>query len=101
MKLLIITAVAAYDKNIKQMLKISEVKTFSYQDVKGFSDPSVEASGSNWFGSDRNESQSILYYAFVKNENVDQFFALVEEFNAKQETLSKVHIAVLKIEMSN
>lgn len=100
MKLLIITAVAAYDKDIKRMLKISEVKTFSYQDVKGFSDSS-ESSGSNWFGSDRNESQSILYYAFVKNGNVEQFFTLVEEFNGKQETLSKVHLAVLDIDRYN
>ncbi|RPD96146.1 hypothetical protein EGM88_10680 [Aureibaculum marinum] len=101
MKLLIITAVAAYDKAIRQMLKISEVKTFSYQNVKGFRGLPSEVEDENWFGSSRNESQSILYYAFVENKNVDQLFKLVEEFNGKQEVLSKVHLAVVNIERSN
>jgi hypothetical protein len=38
MKLLIITAVAAYEKDIKEMLQQAEVTTFSYREVKGFQD---------------------------------------------------------------
>ena len=101
MKLLIITAVLDFEKDIKAMLKKSHVKTFTYKEVRGFTDLSEEAIESNWFATDMNETESILFYAFVKKENIDQLFDLVKEFNAKQETKSKIHIAVLNIEKSN
>ena len=101
MKLLIITAILAFENDIKQMLKKAHVKTFTYKEVKGFTDISEEAIESNWFGTERNETESILFYAFVKKENIDLLFGLVTAFNEKQETLSNIHIAVLNIEKSN
>lgn len=101
MKLLIITAITAFDNDIKKMLKKADVKTFTYKAVTGFKDLSEEAIESNWFGSEMNENESILYYAFVKKENVDLFFDLVNEFNLEQKTLSNIHVAVLNIEKSN
>ncbi|OCB78550.1 hypothetical protein [Flavobacterium crassostreae] len=101
MKLLILTAIAAFDLDIKKMLKQAAVKTFTYKTVTGFTDLSAEAIENNWFGSERNENDSILYYAFVKKENVDLFFDLVMDFNKKQESRSQVHVAVLNIEKSN
>ena len=101
MKLLIITAILDYDKDIKLMLNKSHVKTFTYKKVKGFTDISEEAIESNWFATDMNERESILFYAFVKKENIDPLFDLVNDFNAKQVTKSNIHIAVLNIEKSN
>lgn len=100
MKLLIITAVIAFEKDIKQMLKQANVKTFTYKEVKGFNDISEEAIESNWFSAELNETESILFYVFVKKDNVDKLFDLIAEFNEKQETLSKIHVAVLNIEKS-
>ena len=48
-----------------------------------------------------NKSESILFYAFVKKDNVDLLFETINAFNAKQETLSHIHVAVLAIEKSN
>lgn len=101
MKLLIITAVIDFENEIKQMLKKAHVKTFTYKEVKGFTDLSEEAIESNWFATDMNETESILFYAFVKKENIDSLFDLVNDFNGKQETKSNIHIAVLNIEKSN
>ena len=101
MKLLIITAVIDFENEIKQMLKKAHVKTFTYKEVRGFTDLSEEAIESNWFATDRNETESILFYAFVKKENIDSLFDLVNDFNGKQETKSNIHIAVLNIEKSN
>lgn len=101
MKLLILTAIKEFEKEIKQQLKKAEVTTFSYKDVIGFRDSTEDALESNWFSSDMNESQSILFYAFVKKENVDRLFESINDFNTKQETLSHIHVAVLNIEKSN
>jgi len=101
MKLLLITAVAAYTKEVKHILKIAQVKAYSYKEVIGCSDVSENAIESNWFGTERNENESVLFYAFVPIENVATVFDAVKEFNATQETLSHIHVAVIKIEKSN
>jgi len=101
MKLLIITAIAAFEKDIKKMLQQAEVKSFSYRDVKGFKDHSEVGVETNWFGTEMNETDSILFYAFVKKDNVDVLFDLVSGFNEKQKTESNIHVAVVNIEKSN
>ena len=49
---------------------------------------SEDAIESNWFGTEMNENESILFYAFVENEKIDSVFNAIDEFNAKQETLT-------------
>ncbi|HNP32920.1 MAG TPA: hypothetical protein PKN96_06480 [Flavobacterium sp.] len=101
MKLVIITSSIAFQKDIKDMLKKAEVKTYSFKEVTGYIDFSDTATQENWFASEVNETESILFYAFVKKENVDHLFNLISEFNTTQESLSHIHIAVLNIEKSN
>ena len=101
MKLVIITAIKEFEKDIRLQLKKAEVKTFSFQDVTGFRDSTEDAVESNWFSSEMNQTESILFYAFVKNEIVDTLFNQINDFNKKQKTLSHIHIAVMNIEKSN
>ena len=101
MKLVILTAIKEFEKEIKLQLKQAEVTTFSYRDVIGYRDSTADALESNWFSSEMNKSESLLFYAFVKKENVDILFESVNTFNAKQQTLSHIHIAVVNIEKSN
>lgn len=98
MKLLVITAVREFENDIKQILKKAEVKSFSYKDVKGFKDNSEDALESNWFATNIQETESILFYAFVKEDKVDGLFDMVKEFNTEQVSKSNIHVAVLNIE---
>jgi len=101
MKLLIITAITAFENDIKAMLQKANISTYTFSNVTGFSDISEEAISSNWFASEMNETESILFYAFVRKENAMLFFNLVDTFNAAQETHSHIHVAELNIERSN
>ena len=101
MKLLLITAVKEFENDIKLILKKSKVKSFSYKDVKGFKDNSEDAMEANWFASNMQENESVLFYAFVEKGNVDTVFGIVAEFNKKQKTASHIHLAMLNIEKSN
>lgn len=101
MKLVIITASIAFQKDIKAMLKKADVKTYSFREVTGYMDFSDTATPENWFAAEVNETESILFYAFVKKENVEHLFNLITEFNDGQESMSLIHIAVLTIEKSN
>jgi nitrogen regulatory protein PII len=101
MKLLIITAVAQFENEVKQILKKAQIKTFSYREVTGYRNTSEDAIESNWFGTEMNENESILFYAFVENEKIDSVFNAIDEFNAKQETLSHIHSVIINIKKSN
>ena len=101
MKLLLITAVSEFEKEVKQILKKSQVKTFSFREVTGYRNTSEDAIESNWFGSEMNENESIMFYAFVPKENVDMVFSAISEFNSNQETLSQIHSVILNIEKTN
>lgn len=101
MKLLIITAIAEFEKEIKLMLKKAGVKSFSYKHVIGYKEPSADAIETNWFASEVNETESILFYAFIDKNYVDSFFMEVDEFNQSQKTSSHIHLAVVNIEKSN
>ena len=101
MKLLIITSISEFEKDIKQMLVKANVKNFSYKEVMGYHNTSDEAIGDNWFATEMNENESILFYAFVPSENVALVFNSINEFNAIQESTSKIHVASVNIENSN
>jgi nitrogen regulatory protein PII len=101
MKLVIITAIKEFEKDIKLQLRKAEVKTFSFRDVRGYRDSTEDAVESNWFSSEMNQTESILFYAFVKKENVNMLFELINNFNQQQQSLSQIHVAVINIEKSN
>jgi nitrogen regulatory protein PII len=101
MKLLLITAIAEFGKEVRQILKVANVKNYSYQEVVGYRNASHEAINTNWFGTEMNENESIMFYAFVEKENVDLVCDAVTEFNSKQESQSHIHTAILNIEKSN
>jgi hypothetical protein len=101
MKLVIITAIEAFKDEIKILLKKAAVISSTYQKVIGYKDASEESLGNNWFASEMNETDSILFYTFVDNIKSDHLVSIVNDFNAKQETKSKIHINILNIEQSN
>ena len=101
MKLLIITAVEAYEKEVKNILKKSQILSFSYQKVVGFRDVTEEGVASNWFATEINENESVLFYAFANENAVAKVFKQTKSFNDKQETSSKIHLAVVPIEQTN
>lgn len=101
MKLLIITAVLEFEKEVKTILKHSKILSFSYQKVIGFRDVTEESVGNNWFATEINENESVLFYAFADEHAVAKVFEQTKSFNDKQETLSKIHLAVVPIEQTN
>lgn len=96
MKLLLITAVEEFEKEVKNILKNSGVKVFSYQSVKGYKNNKKELE--NWFSLDNIEIDSLLFTVFIESGFVDEIYKRVEEFNSKQKTFSHIHIATVQLE---
>lgn len=101
MKLIIITAIKEFENEIKNILLKSNVKSFSYQDVSGFRDNSMDAVKTNWFASEMNEIESVLFYAYMIPENAERVFENIGLFNEKLESISRIHVSILEVEKSN
>ena len=99
MKLLLITAIEEFEADVIDILKHSGVKSFSYQSVKGFKNNKNEMS--NWFGKDDIAVNSLLFTVFSDCNCIDDIYKSVNEFNQKQKTVSRIHIATINLENEN
>jgi nitrogen regulatory protein PII len=100
MEMIVITAVQAYQKEIKRILKENQVATFSYLDVTGHKEIAEESRDDNWFVSNAGEYSSVMFYAFVASGQVDRVLEAIASFNNKQEVKSHVHAVVMEIKKS-
>ncbi|MFC6267778.1 P-II family nitrogen regulator [Frigoriflavimonas asaccharolytica] len=98
MKLLLITAINEFEKEVKDILIKSGAKSFTYGDVKGYKNGTENNVADNWFASSYTEIDSLLFTVFLPAENLENILKKIEEFNTEQETLSKIHVAVLNLE---
>lgn len=98
MKLLLLTCIAEYENEAKEILKHTGVKSFSYQSVKGYKNNSNDLS--NWFVSDDIPTDSLLFTVFIENECMDDIFSRVEQFNSERSSLSKLHLACLQVDQT-
>ena len=101
MKLLLITAIKAYEPDVKEILESAAVTKYSYKEVTGYSGDAQESIVGNWFAEDNNETDSVLFFAFVRKEIAHEVLTLANAFNDKQILPSQVHVAILNIEESN
>ncbi|MPS75195.1 MAG: hypothetical protein E2590_18920 [Chryseobacterium sp.] len=99
MKLLLITAIEEFEADVIDILKHSGVKSFSYQSVKGFKNNKNEMS--NWFGKDDIAVNSLLFTVFSDCNCIDDIYKSVNEFNQKQKTVSRIHMATINLENEN
>ena len=98
MKLLLITAIKEFESEVKNILVKSKATSFTYSTVKGFKNDVQSSVVNNWFASSYAETDSLLFTVFVPEENTPLILKKIEEFNSGQETLSKVHIALINLE---
>jgi len=68
MKLLIVTAIKVFEKEVKRMFKKAGINIFSFTDINGYRDLTEQAIESNWFGSEMNENESLMFYSFASQE---------------------------------
>lgn len=98
MKLVIITAVSAFENDMKLMLKEAGVSVFSCQKVTGYKDVSNSDIEGNWFAGEMIANDSIMCYAFASEAATENVLQLADAFNEAQTFLSKLHVAVVSIE---
>lgn len=98
MKLLIVTAVNEYQKEVLRLFRASKIENFSGSDIEGFKNGGSFMLNSSWFPSERSGADSSMFFSFTQNDKIDVFFDLVEQFNQDIETNNPIHAVVVPIE---
>ena len=100
MKLLIVTAVDHYEKEVLQLFKKSNIENFSGSNIEGYKNASAFVLNSSWFPSEKSGANSSMFFSFTEDEKIDLFFSLVLKFNENLETNNPIHAVVVPIERS-
>ncbi|WP_456439847.1 hypothetical protein [Psychroserpens sp.] len=98
MKLVIVTAVEEFQKDVLNFFKKSNIENFSSSDIDGYKNASSILMASSWFLGENSGNESLLFFSFTENEKIDDLFNLIEEFNTNLETNNPIKAIVVPIE---
>ncbi|WP_341482788.1 hypothetical protein [Gramella jeungdoensis] len=96
MKLLIVTSLSEFQKDILKLFRESHIDAFSTSEIDGYKNSLVATQ--SWFPGEKSGNESVMLFSFTENEKIDSFFKLVKEYNQQLETNNPVRAIVLPIE---
>ncbi len=98
MKLVIVTAVEAFHKEVILLFKKAEIENFSESDIDEHKNSTSVLAASNWFSGVKSSNESTMFFSFTKEEKIDALFELIQEFNTNLETNNPIKAIVVPIE---
>ena len=98
MKLVIVTTVDQYKKEVIKLFKDSDVKAFSELDIEGFKTSNKLPLASNWFASNRSGADSEMFFAFTELENAKTLFKQIKKFNKNLDSNNPVKGVIIPVE---
>ncbi|MDG1728875.1 MAG: hypothetical protein P8K68_14475 [Algibacter sp.] len=98
MKLVIVTAVEEFQKDVLKLFKKANIENFSSSDIDGFKNGSSISIASSWFSGKKGGNESILFFSFTDDEHIDILFNMITKFNTNLETNNPLKAVVVPIE---
>jgi hypothetical protein len=100
MKLLIVTAVEEFEKEILRLFKKASIESFSGSDIDGYKNHTSLVRTASWFPIEKSGLESSMFFSFTEDKNIDTLFDLIKEFNQNLETNNPIKAVVVPIEKS-
>ncbi|WP_405563179.1 hypothetical protein [Polaribacter sp. Asnod6-C07] len=98
MKLVLVTAVEEFQKEVLQIFKKANIENFSSSDIDGYKNLPQLLKASSWFSGEKSGNESTMFFSFTEKEKIDGLFILIEEFNKNLKTNNPLKAIVLPIE---
>jgi hypothetical protein len=98
MKLLIVTVVEQFEKEVLKLFKKAEIENFSSSDIEGYRNLNSLLANSSWFPSEASGAASGMFFSFTDDVKIDAFFSLVKAYNMNLETANPIKAVVVPIE---
>ena len=98
MKLVIVTVVDEYKKDIIKLFRQAEIENFSESDIEGFKTSKPVNIVSNWFAGEGSGADSELFFSFAEDDRVDVLFENIKSFNKTLESNNPIRAVVVPVE---
>ncbi|WP_026775594.1 hypothetical protein [Polaribacter sp. Hel_I_88] len=98
MKLVIVTAVEEFQKDVLKLFKKANIENFSSSEIDGHKNTPQLLKASNWFSGEKNGNESTMFFSFTDEEHIESLFSLLKEFNENLETNNPIKAIVVPIE---
>jgi L-ribulose-5-phosphate 3-epimerase UlaE len=100
MKLLIVAAIKEDTEIVSEILKKASIPIFSVTDTMGIKNGENGEMLDNWFGRGTGKFDSIFIFCFTTEQNVENAFQALSQYNASQNSTFPVRAFVLPVEKS-
>ena len=98
MKLVILTSVKEFHKDVLNLFKKCDIESFSGSDIDGYKNAKSLLLMNGWFSSETGGTESSLFFAFTEELKINQLFDEVKAYNANLETNNPIKAIVVPIE---
>lgn len=98
MKLVIVTFVEQFRKEVLQLFKKAGIENFSSSEIDGYKNPSSFLMSTSWFPGESGGADSNMFFSFTEEDNIEILFGLIQEFNTHLETNNPIKAVVVPIE---
>ncbi|MFB9056081.1 hypothetical protein ACFFU9_04930 [Mariniflexile ostreae] len=98
MKLVIVTAVEAFQKDVLKLFKQANIEHLSSSDIDGHKNTASVLMASNWFSGKKAGNESSMFFSFTEDERIEALFVLIKAFNTNLETNNPIKAIVVPIE---
>ena len=100
MKLLIVTSVAAFQKDVLKLFKKANIEAFSSSEIDGYKNGNSLVATQSWFPGEKGGNESLMLFSFTEEDKINELFKYVKEYNEKLEINNPIRAVVLPIERS-
>ncbi|MFL1011381.1 hypothetical protein [Flavisericum labens] len=100
MKLVLVTAVEEFHKDIIKLFKKAGIENFSESEIDGYKNNQALIMSSNWFGAENAGNESVMFFSFTEEKYIDELFKHIIAFNANLETNNPIKAVVVPVEKS-
>ena len=98
MKLVIVTAVDEFQKEVLKLFKKANIENFSSSGIDGYKNGSSVLMASSWFSGQKAGNESSMFFSFTEDDHINALFNLIKEFNTNLETNNPIKAVVVPIE---
>lgn len=98
MKLLIVTTVAEYQKDVLKIFKEAGVEAFSTSEIDGYKNLTEAETRQSWFPSVKAGYDSLLFFSFTSEEKLELFLTMAKKYNEQLESNNPIRAVSLNIE---
>jgi len=100
MKLLVITCLKEYLKDVSKIFKEGNIDVFSTSDIVGHRDSKIRSLIDDWFVSGGEEVDSIMVFTFTSNESATLGMKLIKTHNETMKLDFPIRAFMMPVEQS-